>query len=90
MSKREAQNLRLSITAMSKREAQNPRLNITAVSKRGARNPGTSITAMPRRRAQNPHLEKLEARVFNCRGAMRLSCNCPHYRVNYCPRNEGS
>jgi len=37
-------------------------------------------------------MPKCEARNqrFNCREALRLGYNCPHYWVNYCPLNEGS
>jgi len=40
--------------------------------------------ALPQRRNA-----RLEARVSTTEEPLRLYYNCPHYRVNYCPRNEG-
>jgi len=45
---------------------------ITATPRREGRNPRLSIIAAPRREGRN----------------LRLGYNCPHYLVNYCPRNE--
>ena len=36
----------------------------------------------PKREARSPR--------FHYREALLLGYNCPHYWVNYCPRNEGS
>ena len=41
----------------------------------------SSVTSMAKREARSQR--------FNCRGTLRLGYNCPHYWVNYCPRNEG-
>ena len=69
-----------------RREGWNPRLNIIAVSRRRVQSPRLTWSL-----TQNWKLAFVKHHFSNkTRGSKpALSYNCPHYWVNYCPRDEG-
>jgi len=69
------------ITSMREYRVWDSHFNTTAAPKRGAWGP---------RPTASQWLKAESSLRFNCKWAPHLSCNCLHYWVSYCPRNERS
>ena len=92
----------IAISAAPRREGWNPRFDITARAKDAGVE--TRVSALLQcqdaeskarvsreawRRAGNPRLSSITLAAKRKAQNLRLSCNCPHYWVNYYPCSKG-
>jgi len=98
--RRKSQNPRLYFSAMAK--TQSLKLASQSSMQYLDAEPETCVSHKTWRKTWSSHFNQMqsssvtstakhEARSlrFNYKGTLYLGYNCPHYWVNYCPRNEG-